>query len=227
MKTLIIEDDPEIIETIFLIMKIRWPDCVMVSESTGKRGLELAEIEDPDLVIIDLGLPDMSGFDVLRQIRTFSKTPIIIVTVRGEEADIVKGLELGADDYMVKPFGQMELLARAQAVIRRSLPGIDENPITLGGMRFSPSFGKISFNGRDIALTNIEGLILYQLMNNPGVVLNYTTLAEKIWGDYYPGAVNSLRVYIRHLRSKLEVDPYHPRFILTKVGVGYFINKLN
>ncbi len=225
MKFLIIEDDSEIVETMSLILKMRWSNCTIVSVSLGNQGLELVETEAPDLIILDLGLPDISGFEVLKQMRTFSNIPTIIITVRGGEVDLVKGLELGADDYIVKPFGQAALLARVQAVIRRAHLGCTENVLTVGKLQFHTSFSSLHYDGRDIILTNIESLILYQLMSNPGVVFSHTMLAEKIWGDYYPGVVNNIRVYIKRLRSKLEKEPHNPQLICTKIGAGYYLKE--
>jgi two-component system KDP operon response regulator KdpE len=225
MKVLIIEDDAEIIETVSLILKIRWPDCNVLSESSGARGLELVETAAPDLILLDLGLPDITGFNVLKQIRSFSTIPVIILTVRGEEKDIVTGLELGADDYVVKPFNHFELLARAQVAIRRSNGNEEQCPITYGNLRIGPSFSKLNYKGREITLTNTEGLLLYQLIKNAGNVLNYIQLAESVWGEDYPGVIDSIRVYIRRLRNKLEVDPNHPKLILTKFGIGYYLQK--
>ena len=119
MKVLIVEDDHEIVEIISLAFEIRWPEAELVSTHLGEQGISMVDAEEPDVIILDLGLPDISGFDVLKEVRTFSTVPILILTVRGEEADIVKGLEWGADDYMVKPFRQLELMSRAQAVMRR------------------------------------------------------------------------------------------------------------
>lgn len=223
MKVLIIEDAPDIVEVIDIAIQIRWPGAKVVSTSLGEQGVELVETETPDVVILDLGLPDISGFEVLKQIRAFSMVPIIIVTVRGEEADIVKGLELGADEYVVKPFGQLELLARVQALIRRQQPFLEEQPITVGAIRFGPSMSKMLYDGKEISLTRTEGLILYELMKNAGNVLGKAHLAEMIWGDYHIGALNNLQVYIQRLRKKIEPDPHHPRLIITKFGIGYYM----
>jgi DNA-binding response OmpR family regulator len=225
MKILIIEDDAGIVETMSMIIKIRWPDCNILSTPQGKPGIELIEVEDPDLIFLDLGLPDISGFDVLKQARIFTNTPIIVVTVHSEQADIVRALEMGADDYLVKPFEHLELLARTQAVIRRSHSEVEDVPITIGNLHFGPSFSKLTYEGKDITLTNTEGLLLYHLMKNAGSVLDHTTLAEKIWGDYYPGAVNNIRVIIKHLRNKLEKNPDKPQLIMTKIGTGYYFKK--
>ena len=122
MKVLVIEDDKEIVDAISLAFQIRWPEAKVISTRLGQKGVELVESESPDIVILDLGLPDIAGFEVLRQIRLFSAVPTIILTVRAEEADVVKGLEWGADDYITKPFRQLELLARVKSMIRRHTP---------------------------------------------------------------------------------------------------------
>ena len=224
MKVLLVEDDHEIIDAISLAFQIRWPEAKVVSTRLGDKGVELVEAEEPDLVILDLGLPDISGFEVLRQIRSFSNVPTIILTVRSDEADIVKGLEWGADDYMVKPFRQLELLARVKALIRRQ-GRAEEQPSICGPLRLDATAGQLSLDGNEISLTITETRILNHLMKNAGHVVTHASLAESVWGDYYPGASDSLKVHIRRLREKIEADPGHPKFILTRTGVGYFLAK--
>ena len=136
MTVVLIEDDDEIIEAVTLTFKIRWSQATFLSSSSGEEGIALVEKHNPDLVILDLGLPDTSGFNVLKEIRRFSHVPVIILTARGDEADIVRGLELGADEYIVKPFRQMELLARVKAILRRHETSSDELPLTVGGYEY-------------------------------------------------------------------------------------------
>ncbi len=143
MKVLIIEDDREIIEAISLAFQIRWPEAKVVSTHCGANGAELVESETPDIVILDLGLPDVNGFEVLRQIRLFSHVPVVILTVRTDEADIVKGLEWGADDYITKPFRQLELLARVKALIRRQRPS-EEEQVVCGPLRLDATANRAS-----------------------------------------------------------------------------------
>src|ERR1035437_10589731 len=138
MKILIIEDDQQIVEAITLAFQIRWPEAKLVSTPQGEKGIELVENEKPEIVILDLGLPDINGFEVLKQIRLFSDIPILILTARTEESDIVKGLEWGADDYMIKPFRQLELLSRIKALTRRTGPVAEDRPLTSGQLRFIP-----------------------------------------------------------------------------------------
>jgi len=225
VKVLIIEDDREIVEAISLTLKIRWPEAQIVSTHLGEKGIELAESESPDIVILDLGLPDISGFDVLKQIRLFSTVPIIILTVRVEEADIVKGLEWGADDYMIKPFRQLELLARVKVQIRKQTSPGEETPLVWGALRFDPSTRQLQCGEREISITATESCILRRLMQNAGRVVTHSNLSEEVWGEDYPGATDSLKVHIRRLREKIETDSSHPRIILTKTGVGYFLAK--
>lgn len=225
MKVLIIEDDQGIVESISLALNIRWPDIQIVSTHLGSTGMELVESEQPDLVILDLGLPDLSGFDVLKQIRLFSHVPIIILTVRADEADIVKGLEWGADDYIVKPCGQLELLARVKVRLRDKDRVADQGTITCGSLRFCPGTRQLYRGDTEIRLTAIESQIIHLLMRSAGRVATYHSMTEEIWGEDYPGSIESLRVHVRRLREKVEIDASYPKFIITKAGVGYALVK--
>jgi two-component system KDP operon response regulator KdpE len=222
LKLLIIEDDEEIVEAVSLAFQIRWPEAHIVSTRYGKKGAELVEKEQPDIVILDLGLPDTSGFDVLREIRRFSDIPVIIVTVRAEEADIIKGLEWGADDYIIKPFRQLELIARIKAQTRKKGPAVEET-LTRGALQLNSVTGELARQGKKINLTLTETKILAHLMKNAGHVVTHTSLAEVVWGDDYPGAAESLRVHMRRLREKIEHDPGKPELVVTKPGIGYLL----
>ena len=224
-KVLIIEDDQEIVSFVRLAFQMRWPEAQLISTSLGEEGAELVETENPDLVILDLGLPDISGFDVLRQIRLFSSVPVVILTVKSDEADMVKGLEWGADDYVVKPFRQLELLARLKVQLRKQIPVGEEAPIICSSLRLDPSTYQLTYGGKEISLTIVEGRIMQHLMQNAGHVITHSRLAEAVWWEDHPGAIDSLRVYIRYLREKLEENPSHPKLILTKVGIGYLLAK--
>jgi len=224
MKVLVVEDDKEIVDAISLAFQIRWPEAKVVSTRLGQKGVELVETEAPDIVILDLGLPDINGFEVLRQIRLFSNVPTIILTVRSDESDVVKGLEWGADDYITKPFRQLELLARVKSLIRRHSPA-EEEWLTFGPLRLDPITGQLHIGEKEIALTVTENHILSHMMRNAGRVVTHSNLAEAVWGDDYPGATDSLKVHIRRLREKIEKDPGKPSIILTKTGVGYFLSK--
>ena len=225
MKVLIIEDDQEIVESISLAFQIRWPEAKVISTHLGEEGIVLVESENPDVVILDLGLTDISGFEVLKQVRLFSSVPILILTVRLDEADVVKGLEWGADDYVFKPFRQLELLSRIKALTRRAGSLAEETPLVCGQLRFRPSTRQLLYNEKEITLTPTEGCVLHQLMKNAGQVVTHSRLAESLWSRDYPDARRSLKVYIRRLREKLEVDPSNPEIILTKTGIGYLLAK--
>ncbi|MFC1906344.1 response regulator transcription factor [Chloroflexota bacterium] len=225
MKVLIIEDDPEIIEVLSLTIDMRLPGVELVSSHLGEKGVELAESERPDVVILDLGLPDINGFDVLKKIRTFSDVPILILTARGEETDVVRGLEWGADDYIVKPFRQMELLSRMRALTRRASPSGKETPLIYGELSFDPSARQLFCGKKEINLTRTEGIIIHNLMKYAGNIVTHSILAEAIWGDDYPDATNAIKVYILRLRQKLEANPSKPKLILTKTGIGYSLVK--
>ena len=224
MKVLVIEDDKEIVDAISLAFQIRWPEAKVVSTRLGQKGVEMVESESPDIVILDLGLPDISGFEVLRQIRRFSTVPTIILTVRAEEADVVKGLEWGADDYITKPFSPRELVSRVKAVLRRT-----EGPS--GGMhglieiddRLKIDFDRreIWLEGKIVKLRPTEYRLLYHLVQNAGWVTSHDQLLAKVWGYEYRDEPHYVRLYINYLRQKLEKDPANPKYILTERGVGY------
>ncbi len=225
LTVVLIEDDAEIIEAVTLTFKIRWPQATFVSTDSGQEGIALVEKNNPDLVILDLGLPDTSGFNVLKEIRRFSHVPVIILTARGEETDIVRGLELGADEYIVKPFRQMELLARVKAVLRRQEAVSEELPLAVGSMTLGPSIRDLTLKGKKINLTRTEGIVLGQLMRHVGHPVSHAILAKALWGEEYPGAAESLKVYVRHLREKIEENPSDPKLLLTRIGAGYQLAK--
>lgn len=225
MKVLIIEDDPEIVKSISLSLRIRWPETQIITTHLGHKGIELVRSEIPNIIILDLGLPDMSGFDVLEKIRNFSSIPIIILTVKADEVDIVRGLECGADDYIVKPCSQLELLSRIKARIRDGMRFEQQSILSYGRLRFDPSTRLLQIGEKEIGLTAIESHIIHCLMKNSGHVATYSSLAEEVWGEDYPGSGDSLRVHIRRLRGKIEANPGSPQIILNRAGIGYFLAK--
>jgi two-component system KDP operon response regulator KdpE len=225
MKILIIEDDPTVTETISIVIEMRWPEAKIINTGLGDTGVELVEKEEPDVVILDLGLPDISGFEVLNNIRLFSNVPVIILTVRGDEADVVKGLEQGADDYMIKPFRQLELSSRIQTLLRRSGSLDEQKPIVYEKMSYDPESNQLIFDGKEIALTKSEGQIFHSLINKAGRVVTQMELVEALYGTSYPEATDSIKVYIQRLRKKIEKDPGKPKVILTKAGIGYLLTQ--
>ncbi len=224
MKILIIEDDSEITEFLSLALEIGWQGAQIISTHHGVDGVQMVESAAPDLVILDIGLPDISGFDVLKQIRDFSEVPVIIETINKNEADIVKGLGLGADEYIAKPFGQMELLARIQAVLRRHHTGNSGNLI-FGLLYLDASRSQISHGQNKAYLTRTENFIMQALMDDATQVTTFDDLSTAIWGDSYPHADATLRVYIRRLRKKIETISENTICIKSMPGRGYILEK--
>jgi DNA-binding response OmpR family regulator len=198
----------------------------------GETALHHAAEGQPDLVLLDVMMPRMDGFSVCHRVREFSSVPIIIVTARGQDQDKVRGLDLGADDYLTKPFGVEELLARVRAVLRCSQLSAQESAqelqatMTTGNLTIDYSQRLAVLAGRELALTPTEYRILAYLAQNAGRILTQDLLLEQVWGGEYLGESHVLQVNINRLRHKIEVDPTSPQYILTKVGVGYALAKL-
>ena len=220
MKVLVIEDNTDVIEFISIAFEIGWPDAEIISTHQGDSGVELAGSQMPDVVLLDIGLPDISGFNVLKQIRAFSEVPVIIQTVKDSEADIVRGLGLGADEYIVKPYGQMELLARVRSVLRRHNSHLS-NTVSYGMLHLDTSSGQLSMGTGSVCLTRTETLILNDLIISAGHAVTFTRLAETVWGTEYPNAEPTLRVYIRRLRQKVEAVSGDSIRISSRAGIGY------
>ena len=226
MKVLMIEDDPEIIQSVALVLEFRWPDATLVSTFFGEKGVELAKEELPDVIILDLGLPDIDGFEVLRQIRGFSDVPLVILTVRGDETDKIKGMELGADDYIVKPFAPGEFLARVKATLRRSQMPETTTKATgklfiRGKLRIDLQSQEVSVGGKLIKLSPSGYDLLYLLVTNEGLVMSKQVLLEKVWGPERVADTELLKVYIKSLSEMLEREPGHPLMILDEGKAGY------
>jgi two-component system KDP operon response regulator KdpE len=229
LKVLLIEDSPEIIKGVSLTFKLRWPDAQVISAEEGRKGIKAVETESPDIVILDINLPDINGFEVLENIRRFSDVPVIILTVREDEVDELRGLEMGADDYIVKPFRPANLLTRMQAVLRRT--GVrqpEENlpPLTIGQIIIDVSKQEILLNGERVHLTRNESRILYSLARNAGKVVSQEMLKQHVWGNEAQYIDNSaLKRYIYQLRTKLGDNHEPPTFIINEHGIGYRLIK--
>ena len=189
----------------------------------GEEALNAMSREEPDLVILDLMLPKIDGYEVCRSIRRSSDVPIIMLTARDEDIDKILGLELGADDYMTKPFNTRELLARIRAILRRTVQqaAAARSFIKVGDLQIDVIKHKVTVKGREVALTSREYNLLSLLASNPGKVYSREELLEEIWGDDYSGDVRTVDVHIRHLREKIEEFPAEPNIILTVWGAGY------
>ncbi|NMC31054.1 MAG: response regulator [Veillonellaceae bacterium] len=188
---------------------------------TGKDGVSRAASFKPDLIILDLGLPDVDGKAVVRQIRKWSETPIIILSARDQEKEKVESLDAGADDYMTKPFGVSELMARMRVSIRRSARNEGEAVMTCGELKMDLAQRRVTLHEREIKLTPTEYNLLKELMQYAGKVLTHKQLLELVWGNDKGGDTHYIRVYVGQLRRKLEDDPTRPRYIVSEPGVGY------
>ena len=224
MKVVVIDDAPDIVEVVTLCFQLRWSGTDVLSAGEGGKGLELIEAENPDIVILDINLPDIDGFTVIRELRRFSQVPVIMLTVKGEDTDVAKGLELGADDYMVKPFSHIELIARVEAVLRRvrGLPVTsEERPYENGKLTVNFASNEVSVDGKPVKLTSTETKLLHHLVRNEGRLLSHENLLAKVWGDGYQDTRDLLRVHIQHLRQKLGDSIESPKIIVTEHGMGY------
>jgi DNA-binding response OmpR family regulator len=224
MKILVVDDAPEVIEAVTVSVSLQWRETEVIGADNGETALDLVEQEHPDVVLLDISMPGMDGFEVLRQVRAFSDVPVIMLTARDAVLDKVKGLELGADDYVTKPFDHLELLARVKALLRRfDMPQpVSRAPSFRGGdLTMDFAAREVRIGEEPVPLTATEYKLLYHLVRNAGRVLPHETLLAKVWGREYVDEIDYLRVYIRRLRRKLERDPEHPRHILTERGVGY------
>lgn len=219
---LVIEDDATISNFIRVALTAR--DYTCVEATTGRKGLMQLTAQHPDIVLLDLGLPDIDGTEVLREIRSFSQVPVIVVTARGQENEKAQTLDNGADDYLCKPFSMVELLARIRVALRhsRQIKGSAEaEQYQVGGLHIDFDKRRVMLDGNEIHLTPNEYKILALMARNAGKVLTHTFLAKELWGVAMEKDANSLRVFMTGIRHKIEKDPAHPRYIKTEVGVGY------
>lgn len=218
---LVIEDEAPIRR--FLKLTLTDHGFSFMEALNGKEGLSKIAEEQPALVILDLGLPDIDGIDLTKQIREWSKVPIIVLSAREQEKDKVQALDAGADDYLTKPFGVQELLARARVAIRRSMQTPPQADAVVAFGEAKIDFGKrsVSFKGEELHLTPIEFKLLATLVRHAGRVITHTQILRETWGSEYSDETHYLRVYMAQLRRKLEIDPAHPRHFITEPGVGY------
>ncbi len=224
---LIADDDLQLLDLITLNLELEGYNILRASD--GRQALERIERYHPDLVLLDVKMPRMSGFDVCHQVRACSTVPIIIITARGQEQEKIRGLDLGADDYLVKPFSVSELLARVRAVLRRAqfttgeLAPLGQSPMALGALSIDYAQRQVAMAGQRVVLTPTEYRILAFLAHNAGRVVPQKRLLEHVWGSAYVGEHHLLQVNINRLRRKLEADPARPRYILFEPGAGYIL----
>ena len=218
-RILIVDDEPNIIGTVAPLLRTRGYE--VLTAMTGRAALETHERERPDLVVLDLGLPDLDGVDVCVAIRQSSGVPILVLSARGAEGDKVRALDAGADDYVTKPFGAEELLARIRASLRRREPPSAAEPIVRGGLVIDRERFRVVKDGEEVRLTPKEFELLSFLAQHSGRVLTHRTILKAIWGPNAVGQPEHLRVLVGALRKKIEADPSSPRYILTEPWVGY------
>lgn len=219
IRILVIDDETQIRK--LLRVALSGHGYEVAEAASGNEGLNEAAVYRPDLIILDLGLPDIDGLDVVRRLREWSKTPVIILSVKEQENDKIAALDAGADDYVTKPFGMGELLARIRAAIRH-LAGAGEEPIlNFGELMIDLAHRHVSVDGLEIKLSPIEYDLMKNLAVHAGKVLTHKHLLRTIWGPNYENDTHYLRVYVGQLRRKIENDPSHPRHIITEPGVGY------
>jgi len=221
MKALVIDDEPQILRA--LRAGLSQNGYQVVIAASGEEGLDLATLEYPDIVILDLAMPGTNGFEVCRQLRTWSKVPIIVLSVREGEDDKIKALDMGADDYLTKPFGLRELLARMRAVLRRSSFEEQEEEALFNCDDLQVDFGRriVTLAGEEIHLTPKEFDLLRFMALHANRVLTHRQLLGKVWGPEYTDDTHTLRVHIANLRTKIERQPERPRFIHTETRIGY------
>ncbi|MDO9104446.1 MAG: response regulator [Methylovulum sp.] len=218
---LLIEDDPQF--RLLLATTLENQDYRVLATETGREGLIIARNRQPHLLILDMGLPDIDGQDVIRRLRKWSELPIIVLSARNQETDITQALDNGADDYLTKPFSNAELMSRIKAMLRRvaQLPGGTLEVFQVGELKIELTKRRIFMAGHEVHLTPIEFRLLCELVRNAGFVVTHRQLLEKIWGASYVEHSHYLRIYMGQLRHKIESDPTRPRYLLTEAGIGY------
>ena len=218
---LVIDDEPALLRALQINLAAR--DYTVITARDGATGLATMARDKPDVVIVDLGLPDMDGTDVIRGIRGWSTAPIIVLSARGNEIQKVEALDAGADDYVTKPFGMNELLARLRAATRRATPGPDEPVVTTADFRIDLAAKRVTLteDTSEVRLTPTEWQLLELLVRNTGRLVSGRQLLQEVWGPAYSTETHYLRVYVAQLRRKLEPDPTRPRYLLTEPGMGY------
>lgn len=219
---LLIEDEPQMRR--FLRITLQGEGYRLIEAATGEEGLREAAIRTPSIVLLDLGLPDIDGIDLMKKLREWSTVPVIVISAREQEDDKVRALDAGADDYLTKPFGASELLARIRVALRhagmRSV-GHEESIFSLGGMAVDLSKRQVTVEGVDVHMTPIEYKLLSVLVRHAGRVLTHAQLMKEVWGPGYMNQTHYLRIYMAQLRHKLEPDPARPIYFINEPGVGY------
>src|SRR5215469_1883416 len=220
ISVMVIDDEPQIQRLLTIMLESQ--GYRVAAASTGKEGLAASAQRRHDLIILDLGLPDLNGISVLKQIREWTQTPVIILTVQDAEAEKIEALDSGADDYVTKPFNTGELLARLRAALRRSNLGKSQEPVLrFGELEVDLARRRVTHKGQAIKLTAIEYSLLRLFVQHAGKVLTHRQILREVWGPNYTEQTHYLRVYMTHLREKLEAEPSAPTLLITEPGIGY------
>lgn len=225
-RVLVVDDERRVVQLLQANLAVEGYEVLVAEE--GAQALAMVAEEEPDLVILDLMLPGMDGYETTRRIREFSAVPIIMLTARSGEMDIVRGFDAGADDYLTKPFSVNELLVRVRAVLRRSkYPEqiVSRPPLRIGEMVIDFAQRRVTVRGQEVQLTPLEYRLLTYLAGNVGRVMLHRDILQHVWGPEYAEEIEYVRVYIRYLRQKIEQDPSNPQYIITKPGAGYMIQE--
>jgi two-component system, OmpR family, KDP operon response regulator KdpE len=217
VKVLVVDDDPTLRRTLDIGLRAEGHDVLIAAD--GRTALQALRDDRPDLIVLDLGLPDLTGIDVLRRLRGWSTVPVVVLSARAESTEKVEALDLGADDYVTKPFGMEELLARIRAAARRA--GSDVPVLEAGDLVVDLPARRVTRRGEVVRLTPTEWGILEMLVRTPGRLVSQRDLLHEVWGPAYGTETNYLRVYVGSLRKKLEDDPASPRHLVTEPGMGY------
>ncbi len=223
-RILIVDDEPRLIRLVREVLGAVGYEVLEAAD--GETGIEMVALEQPDLLLLDILLPrGMDGYQVCRRVREFSNLPVIMLTAKAREADMLEGFDVGADDYLTKPFSAKELIARVEAVLRRSKSPkeIITKKLECGGLEIDFARHQVTVRGQQVRLTRTEYKLLGELAMNANKVMLHQDLLAEVWGPEYRDDIDYLRTYIRYLRQKIEVDPSHPRYILTHTGVGYML----
>lgn len=224
-RVLVVDDEPKLVHLVRQVLAAASYETL--TANSGESAIEMIAVEQPDLVLLDILLArDMDGYAVARRVREFSDVPIIMLTAKSQEEDLLRGFDSGADDYLTKPFNAKELLARVRAVLSRSRRGVSarqEAEIACGALKIDTARRRVTVDDREIKLTPTEYNLLYQLARHRDQVMLHEQLLTAVWGNEYRDDLEYLRAYIRYLRQKIEPDPAHPQFIITSQGVGYML----
>jgi two-component system KDP operon response regulator KdpE len=218
-RVLVVDDEPQILRALGINLRARGYEVDLAPD--GERALDVAARHHPDVVVLDLGLPGIDGVDVIRGLRGWSQVPIVVLSVRDAEGDKVAALDAGADDYVTKPFGMDELLARLRAALRRTTPAEEEALVETEDFTIDLAAKKVRHDSEEVRLTPTEWNLVEVLVRNRGRLVAQTQLLQEVWGPQYHDETNYLRVFMAQVRRKLEPEPAHPRYFITEPGMGY------